>query len=160
MEFFWDLWWEQGCWRYPSWWRWKREWAIMWENKLTVTKLVWIVKTGTDFEEFQKDFMNLRDWRIERHTKCKAIYRVKDSLHFTYEIIRCGKHKIVSLSPCRKVILSYGRHLYGIISPMLIGSQNNTSKGRELNRKQCHATGFIVALPALECSMQSWSPRL
>lgn len=42
------------------------------ESKLTDTKLVCVVKTGTDFEEFQKDFMNLRDWRIEWNTKFRA----------------------------------------------------------------------------------------
>lgn len=52
------------------------------------------MKTGIDFEEFQKDFKNLRDWRIQQDTtyranKCKAIYRVKCSPHFTRKMIGC-----------------------------------------------------------------------
>lgn len=57
-------------------------------SKLTDVVLVWVVRTETDFEGFQKDFTNLRDWRIEwdkkfRANKCKAIYRKKGSPHFT-----------------------------------------------------------------------------
>lgn len=63
-------------------------------NKLTNIKLVSAVKTGIDLEEFQKDFMNLREWRIQWDTtckanKCKAIYRVKCSPHFTHKMIGC-----------------------------------------------------------------------